>query len=102
MSLTLTDLKEKGFKVRIQHFRYRTLQITDAVNLPRNFTILGPLEPEKAVPGPERSPRGGGTIVKVTRDGKDYVGTAECSLKDGFDRKRGVRICLGRLERLLA
>jgi hypothetical protein len=97
--MTIQELKNRGYKVKVRHFRYGGIKIVDAVNLPTNFVAVCPLLPEKEIAGPNRYPRGGKTVVQVTSPGgKDYDAVAECSLKDGFDRKRGVRICLGRIE----
>src|SRR5687768_7934047 len=42
-------------------------------------------------------PTGGLTFVKVTTpDGKELVGSAECSNLDHYNRQRGVRIALNR------
>ena len=40
--------------------------------------------------------RGGETIVRLTKDGKDYIGISKCSFQDPFVKKNGVARALGR------
>ena len=80
---TIHELRKSGWKVRVHHFRYyyRTL-------IPSNdriFTVGQPL------------PKGGLTKIELTSPlGTQYLGQAECSKKDSFNRKLGVKIALGR------
>jgi len=96
--MTLQELKDKGYKVKVRHYRYPFVKLDNYINLPMGAVGLGELMPEKDIEGPKRFPRGGLTRVEVTSpENWNYAVEAHCSLKDGFDRKRGVRICLGRL-----
>ena len=46
--------------------------------------------------------RGGKVTVDLTtKDGKDYSVTAQCNLKDSFNKRISMQICLGRLAKLL-
>ena len=80
--LTVHDLRKRGFKVRVWHDRcYREKGMFGGLTL---------------------QSKGGATEVLVTLPDEvgvrtaSAVGIAECSPKDNFDRKRGVRIALGR------
>lgn len=81
--LTVHELRKRGFKIRVQHnrcFEYRKKGVG------REFAAK-PLS------------KGGATEVLITRPKQDAIsaiGIAECSPNDNFDRKRGVRIALGR------
>lgn len=79
--MTVQDLRNRGFKVRVLHFR-------DLVYKPRMsyLTVNG-----------TQSPKGG--ITKVIIDapsGEHYEGEARCSKKDNYNKKLGVKIALGR------
>lgn len=78
--LTVHELRKQGYKVQVRHNR--------CYEEPNQFG--------KAV----LSSKGGATEVLVTTPGEfpmtSVVGVAECSPQDNFDRKRGVRIALGR------
>ncbi len=72
MNLTIDELRSMGFKVRVMHQRK-----VDQWGLVK--------------------PRGGQTTVElVTPDGTVLVGKAKCSKKDGFNKRLGVSIALGR------
>lgn len=76
--MTVHKLRKAGFKVQVRHFRC----YDDDINTPLS--------------------KGGSTEVLITYPPQEGIGTcsvvgiAECSPKDNFDRKRGVRIALGR------
>lgn len=79
--LTVHELRKRGYKVRVRHnrcFSWRHCVAGGAVPIPMS--------------------KGGSTEVLVTYpDGNaSVVGVAECNPKDDFNRKRGVRIALGR------
>ncbi len=96
--MTVQELKDKGYLVKIKHFRYPYDPLVEYLNLPKGSVGVRPLAPEREIYGPRRYPRGGLTTMEVTSpDGFNYAASAECSLMDGFERKRGVRICLGRI-----
>ena len=87
--LTVHELRKRGFKVQIRHHRC--------------FADVSKFGSSKE----EVLSKGGATEIFVTRPvpshmkegcsvGKLAIGIAECSPKDNYDRKRGVRIALGR------
>jgi hypothetical protein len=67
----IRNLETQGYEVTIAHARQRS---------------------EKGI-----EPKGGATIVTLTTPNrKTFIGEAECSSHDVFDKKLGVRIALGR------
>lgn len=69
---TVDELRHIGYKVRVRHFR-----------LFDNFNNI--------------LPRGGITVVRITDEhGYTVEGTARCSNHDGFNKKKGVAIAIGR------
>ena len=84
--LTVHELRKRGFKVRVRHhrcFKYGEKGVSGCI---------------QAIP----LSKGGSTEVFITLPPKEgvgsasIVGVAECNPKDDFNRKRGVRIALGR------
>ena len=80
--LSVHELRQRGFKVQVRHHR--------CYEEPNQFG--------KAV----LSSKGGATEILVSYPPQEgvgplsVVGVAECSPKENFNRKRGVRIALGR------
>ena len=69
---TVDDLRHLGYKVRVMHFRERDQY------------------------GHYKT-KGGKTIVTITdNNGHTSQGTARCSNSDGFNKKLGVKIAIGR------
>ncbi len=93
MKYTVEQARKSGFKVRVGHFRYDEQNFYNArmdkegeeeyYELDRD--IIGPLYP-----------RGGKTVVSISKDGKDSFGQAFCSLKDNYSKKTGVALALER------
>ena len=86
--MTIKELRNKGFKVRVLHNRlyngYHKWQAGDREHV-KNY---GPLDPD---------PKGGSTeIVIDSPTGEHYHGMAICSRKENYNKKMGVRIALGR------
>jgi hypothetical protein len=75
--LTVHELRKRGYKVKVNHTR--RLEI-------------------KSWQKDVFSPRGGVTEVIISDNSGSILGAAaaQCSKKDNFNRKRGVRIALGR------
>ena len=67
------DLRNLGYKVRVMHYR----------NKDNNGNIV---------------PKGGKTVVTITdpSNGQTFQGLAKCSDKDGFNKRIGVAIAMGR------
>lgn len=86
--MTVQDLRNKGYKVRVLHNRlyngYHKWQVGSRP--PSGYA--GPIDPD---------PKGGSTeIVIDSPDGKHFQGLAICSKKENYNKKMGVRIALGR------
>jgi hypothetical protein len=68
----VNDLKNIGYKVRVRHFRRKD----------KNGNIL---------------PRGGETLVTITDNhGHTTEGLAKCCDADGFNKRIGIAIAIGR------
>lgn len=80
MKYTIKQLRQKGYKVRVLHFR----------NLHKKKRLNGDSN--------EISARGGSTTIEITTPCKQFttVGKAVCSLEDNFNRRVGNEIALGR------
>lgn len=98
---TVEQLRKSGFKVRVLHERYRkTPGDSKVVSIKKPYltNVFPALVAQKDVAGPERSGRGGRTTIELTTpSGQNFRASAKCHLADGFDRKKGVKICLGRI-----
>lgn len=78
--MTIQELRERGYKVRVLHFRDRIF---------KNRMDSNPYGYE--------SPKGGMTRVVIdSPDGKHFEGESFCSKKDNYNKKLGVKIALGR------
>lgn len=80
MSLTIKQLRQTGYKVRVLHTRnYKTVHKMDGVYK-------------------ELLAKGGSTTIEVTTPDRSITvaGTSICSELDNFDRKLGNSIALGR------
>lgn len=80
MKLTIKQLRQKGYKVRVMHTRdTKTVQ-----------KISGPIQ--------EVSNFGGSTKIELTTPDMEWttVGEAVCSVEDNFNRRFGNEIALGR------
>lgn len=93
------ELRLNNFKVRVMHHRYKYTPWTKCGKAPTNYNPISmELYPEKSLASDERSQKGGLTVLELTTpDKKHYSATAKCSLADNFNRKLGVRICIGRI-----
>lgn len=78
--MTVQELRNLGYKVRVLHFRERFFK-------PRMDTSINGYE----------SPKGGHTRVIIdSPNGNHYEGTAICSKRDNYNKKLGVKIAIGR------
>ena len=78
--MTVQELRNKGYKVRVLHFRDRIIK-----------------NRMDSSPSGSESPKGGMTRVVIdSPDGNHYHGTSICSKKENYNKKMGVRIALGR------
>ena len=78
------DLRSKGYRVHIAHFRYTPTQQSLWTTVELRETNRPP------------SLKGGMTHVKIVGDDFTINKYAECSLKDSFCKKLGTTIALGR------
>lgn len=78
--MTVQDLRNNGYKVRVLHFRNIFYKNRMGSN-----------------PNGYESPKGGYTRVIIdSPNGDHFEGAAKCSNKDNYNKKLGVRIALGR------
>lgn len=78
--MTVQELRNKGYKVRVLHIRDRIYK----------------KRMDSSVNGSE-SPKGGITHVIIdSPNGEHFEGVARCSKQDNYNKKLGVRIALGR------
>lgn len=85
--MTIQELRNKGYKVRVLHNRlyngYHKWQVGSRSNYGN-----GPIDPDS---------KGGSTEVIIdTPSGDHFKGLAICSKKENYNKKMGVRIALGR------
>lgn len=89
-------LKDEGFDVEVSHYRYlRNLVTNEMVGYRVGPKYTGPFSVNKDSPV-EVYPKGGRTVVTITKDNKKYKGEALCSREDHFNKKIGLRIAAGR------
>lgn len=86
-NVTIADLRKKGYKVSIFHVRNYGYADNPLYACDR---YVDHADKRKAFP------RGGFTFVKLLKNGKSKVGVSECSLKDNYCRRRGVKEALKR------
>ena len=86
--MTIQQLRNNGYKVRVLHNRlyngYHKWQVGDRDHVKK----YGPLDPDS---------KGGSTQVVIdSPSGEHFTGLAMCSKKENYNKKMGVRIALGR------
>jgi hypothetical protein len=91
--MTVSSLRKEGFKVKVTHRRYWQDPI---FRTPLNKTPTALFEEDDYIYSDFASPRGGETQVELEKDGIRVVGVSKCSKKDGYNKKRGVQIAIGR------
>lgn len=101
--MSIEELKNQGYKIRISHRRPYHLNILDGVGrkVDQEYVLMTRYEAEKegmfnTMYGPLDF-GGGKTVVEVRHpDGREVTGSSNCSTKDQFSRKIGRTIALGR------
>lgn len=80
--MTIRDLRNNGYKVRVLHFRrHKSGPCIAGIN----FGCF------------EKDPKGGTTQVIIdSPTGEHFEGEAKCSNQDNYNKKLGVKIALGR------
>lgn len=101
MKVSVQSLRASGYKVRVQHKRLFPGLSHDNIMTRGQFegviTSLGYQPAEDGKYSKAVSPKGGETVVQITSpDGTELEGVAKCSLKDPYNRKRGLSIAIGR------
>lgn len=94
MTNTVHSLRQSGHKVRVIHQRYYSpnnlnvkvllskREVHQLSNEHNQFVML---------------PHGGATLVEITTpSGQNVNGISSCSIKDGFNRKLGLKIAINR------
>jgi hypothetical protein len=96
---TVEQFRKNGYKVRVWHERFQYKPWTKLSRPPENYSPWGDLVPQHLLTPANRTQKGGATTIMITTpDGVNhYSARALCSKIDCFDRKKGVKICLGRI-----
>lgn len=96
-TLTVHNLRQNNFKVRVIHKRLVKVGI-DSFKLKEIFDLLPMSEIREKHLQLKISAKGGSTLMEVTSpDNKEFAVTSDCSKKDVFVRKTGLLKCLGRM-----
>lgn len=83
----IQEIREKGYKVYVNHYRY----IKDSGYIPQQA-------PQYMSKQFDFLPNGGRTELLIKKDNEVVAKTeAHCCLKDPFNKKLGLNICMGRL-----
>lgn len=82
-NISVEQLRRNGFKVRVSHKR---------------ITEEDPVAQYRETKKEKILPCGGETVVEIVHEStnKSYLGVAQCSLKDNYSKKVGVRIATER------
>jgi len=107
---TIHELRKQGYKVRINHYRYVASRNPSIPSTKLIATHVAPTVPtlERLTKEDKRNrkygyvdAKGGLTEVEITapNGGTTEVRAAQCNRKDAFNRRLGIRICLGRLRK---
>jgi hypothetical protein len=96
--ISVKNLRQSGFKVRVGHYRWTEFQGGILKNKSIKKISGSPCLQIKGVDWSDRGfyPKGGTTTIELTKDGIDASGEAICCLEDNYNRKLGVKIALGR------
>lgn len=82
--LTVQHLRQTGFKVRVNHFRYGADEFGNIIMAPRRFLKL-------------IYPKGGYTRVEIkTPDGQELIGVSKCHNVDNFNFATANQMAIGR------
>ena len=98
-TLALQALEDKGYVVKIQH--YRKVVDWDSFSSKEEIIVPDPVWRRNKMQYGEPNIHGGKTELTIIRGEEKITVAALCSDKDNFSRRLGVRIALGRLEKLL-
>lgn len=86
-------LRTKNFKVRIKHYRW--VRKSDDYDMPASLKLVTKVNKKEYS---EILGNGGLTEVELTTpDGQGFMQQSNCHENDGYNKKLGVRIALGRL-----
>lgn len=82
MKITVQELRRTGYKVQVGHYRQSQagFVLQDKKNTIENLYVW--------------KPKGGKTVVRITKDGVDGIGEARCHESDNYRRKTGVEIAI--------
>lgn len=89
--MTVETLRKSGYKVRVNH--YRNVSANARTNGQMTLTLFR--QGDKVL-SRNITAKGGKTEIHLTFKDKTVTGTAECSIKDGYNKKIGVAKALGR------
>lgn len=93
---SIHDLRKAGHKIRISHYRYILVPVTSCLTRVTKKDKKGGVYPTNSILA-----KGGRTEIEFTpKDGSTtQVVESCCNPKDQFNRRLGIRICLGRLRK---
>lgn len=89
--MTIQNFKDQGYKVYVSHFRYS--RTTGHLN---NLTVF-----RKNKTSFDIATNGGVTTMEIVKGEKSIRTQAICNLNDNFNKRVGVAICTGRLQKEL-
>ena len=94
---TVEQLRKSGYRVLINHYRYPG-NVSKGLNKRQASKVKMECAFALSDEGLGISPFGGKTTIEViSQSGTSYTAEADCSVRDNFNKRMGVKIALGRI-----
>lgn len=112
MNTSIADVRREGFRVKVNHYRFRNDDIRKVRSLAVKYynpnllnkeqtriaklLNIEPFHASSFGDGRDISSLGGVTEVILEKDGANYLGASHCALVDNYNRSEGIKRALGR------
>lgn len=97
---SIKELRQNGYKVKVTHMRKVKKFDPDTYTIKTvNMRSFAAKQGDKTKEHRLIANGGSTTVSVLTPTGKEYTATAVCGKRDSYCYKRGVNVCLGRINK---